>query len=280
MKKLNLNTVNHFASIINNVEPNGRLIVEKFKSFNTFIDNEDVSEGGYCQITRSQFCEKYCAKLNSEERLTEFILFYLSPSNFTLILSELENKVSILNEFLNYDDLKIVFYNNKRKVKYLDINQADESGNNTYLTNSNKIKKTIINSIEQAEKSIWISMYQLTSTDVFSLLLSKSKRNLDIQIILDDNLSNRNFIKDCVNLDFPILFTKGYESGEGIHHDKYFIIDGNLLLNGSVNATFSGLNKNSEHLSIDDSLISIKSFQLDFIATRRAIFRNFYLQKS
>jgi hypothetical protein len=121
LKRITQNTIDHIASLINSAAPNVKVTLNIFRSFGAKIDESDVSKGGYCGITKAQLCDKYCAILNKEQLLTDFIISYLSPAKDIWHNEILYDKIEILNNFLVFDDLKLELYDSNRKLKYVHL---------------------------------------------------------------------------------------------------------------------------------------------------------------
>ena len=269
--KLSYETADHLAEIIYSTEGNGKDIVDLFRGFCVDFDDEDVQVSGYCGAGgKLPFSKKYCRRLSDETKLANFILSYLNPRRFVGETGKLQDLVDSLNGHLKYDDIILEIYDSGRKIKFTSTEISGDGANVEHFFDSESIYRETLRYIKEAKRNILINMYMLTSQDIINLLVEKSSQSIDVQLILDDNLKNKEALEKH-DIDFHIMFVKGWDSGEGINHHKYYIIDDRFLLSGTANATFSGLKKNDENLTISDDLISINKYRENFITTKRHV---------
>lgn len=113
----------------------------------------------------------------------------------------------------------------------------------------NDIDYQIIKRIKNAESRILIAIAWFTNEKIGNELILK--KNLDIEIIIDDNQINRkskNLIKlEKENID--ISFIKGLNEKYYTMHNKFCVIDNFFVLTGSYNWTYNA-NNNHENLTI------------------------------
>lgn len=265
--------IESLAKIIVSYEANGIDIVDAFKKFGTDIDEDDIQPGGYCGAGgKLSFSKKYCTNLNEEGKLSNFILEYLDPKRFVLSNQFLIDSINRLNELLRFEDLALQLYDSGRRVKFTNLMDTQDGSSVSHYFNSEDIFQEVTNHIQDAKRSILINMYMFTSKPLIDLLVIKSSKNIDIQIILDDNDINRKAFEGK-HIDFHIMYVKGWDSGDGINHHKYYIVDDQYLLNGTANATFSGMSKNDENLTVSDDSLSIKQYRENFVSTKRNILK-------
>ena len=117
-----------------------------------------------------------------------------------------------------------------------------------YFSPNGGCQEAVITQIDNAQKSIDIAMYAFTSRDIAQALVAAKKRQVKVRIVLDnaqikDQYSkSRYLIGKGVNVKFRL--------GPGLMHNKFAIIDGRVLLTGSLNWTASADRKNAENLLI------------------------------
>lgn len=110
------------------------------------------------------------------------------------------------------------------------------------------IENEINSSINSSKRRIHIAVAWFTNQVLFDSLLNTAQRDVEIKIILQNDILNRNEF----GLEFGLLANKGAEirfavSNSGTMHHKFCIIDNNVI-SGSYNWTYHS-NKNEEKKS-------------------------------
>ncbi|MCD6407601.1 hypothetical protein J7L87_00945 [bacterium] len=97
-----------------------------------------------------------------------------------------------------------------------------------FFTPSQKAEKIFKEKIKNAEKSIYISSYSLSSPFLINLL--QKKKNIEVRIIVEKNTKSLNWknLKFHIHNQYPIF------------HSKFIVIDKKYLFIGSLNYTESG----------------------------------------
>lgn len=112
------------------------------------------------------------------------------------------------------------------------------------------IRWNILEQINKAEKEIKIAVCWFTNQQLFDAICEKLDSQVHVElIILNDYINNR---ED--GLDFQRFIDLGgylyFGNNESPMHNKYCIIDGRMLINGSYNWTYYAENKNEENVII------------------------------
>lgn len=106
-----------------------------------------------------------------------------------------------------------------------------------YFSPNGGIQKKIASLIQNSTSTIEIAMYSFTADPLEAEVISASKRNVKVRIILDKSQSKGKFSSyqtfKQYNLDVHLL--KGKD--RGIMHDKIGIFDGKEIVFGSYNWT-------------------------------------------
>lgn len=110
------------------------------------------------------------------------------------------------------------------------------------------IQNTIISDIQNAHKEIMIAVAWFTNKKIFSSLLEKLDDGIKVKlIVINDNINIRKF-----GIDFQDFVTAGgelYFAEKNIPmHNKYIIIDDNVVITGSYNYTYLAETVNDENI--------------------------------
>jgi phospholipase D len=113
----------------------------------------------------------------------------------------------------------------------------------------NQCGSFIVSHIDQAKKSIYVQAYGFTHPDIINSLKEATKRNVNVEIILDSsNFSKKKLplIRELEEVGIKIYKAKV----SGIAHNKIMIIDEKKVLTGSFNFTKSADARNAENILI------------------------------
>ncbi len=127
------------------------------------------------------------------------------------------------------------------------------------------IRKEILSELNQAEKEIIVAIYWFTNHELFEKLCEKRENGVSILLIVhNDFINNRenglNFQK-FIDLGGELYFS----DADNPMHNKFCVIDGKVLINGSYNWTYFAESKNNENiLLIKNEEETVKAFRTEF----------------
>jgi phospholipase D len=151
-----------------------------------------------------------------------------------------------------------IFISNKGIQNFLDNGQVSISTPSPIAIGSSEIDlcftppsgcaKVISNLILQANKSIYVQAYGITSEEIARELIAAHKRGVNVRILLDkSNLHDKySRMKEMQDAGIEVSIDKV----SGIAHNKVIIIDLRLLVTGSFNFTKSADTRNAENVII------------------------------
>ncbi len=112
------------------------------------------------------------------------------------------------------------------------------------------IRAEILSELKSTQKSIWVAVYWFTNQELFNTLKLKRKQEVSVKLIIHNDYIN---IREA-GLPFQELIDCGCEfyfsDDDYPMHNKFCIIDGQVLINGSYNWTYSAESKNRENVLI------------------------------
>jgi len=117
----------------------------------------------------------------------------------------------------------------------------------------------IIKSIDAAEEFIIIAMYTFTGVEIAQAILKARDRGIDIKIYLDRSQvkakynRSRYFVQNGIEVRIS--------SNNYIMHNKFAVIDNEIVITGSYNWTASAGERNDENLMVIDDPEIIEIFQ-------------------
>jgi tetratricopeptide (TPR) repeat protein len=125
------------------------------------------------------------------------------------------------------------------------------------------IREVIKKKLEEASSSVRIAVAWFTDKELFDILILKSKKGIQVELILNDD-----HINSGSEINFEYLFANGgkvYHPKDynNLMHNKFCVIDNNLVLNGSFNWT-NKANHNNENLIILQGTETAQKFINEF----------------
>ena len=114
----------------------------------------------------------------------------------------------------------------------------------------------VLREIGSAKKELLVAVYAFTNDDLANALVQAKKRGVAIQIVLDRefdlaNPSSKGKFFDAQKIPVRRISGAkpvGADKDGGLMHQKFAIIDRNVVLAGSYNWTYAAENSNDENL--------------------------------
>jgi phosphatidylserine/phosphatidylglycerophosphate/cardiolipin synthase-like enzyme len=139
-----------------------------------------------------------------------------------------------------------------------------------YFSPDGGAEKALVQAIDQAQHSIQAAVYTFTSRTVAEALLRAGKRGVRISLILDGNDESeysKGFYlsKKGIAVRYSRgLRRRGKKISYGLMHDKFAVIDKDLVVTGSYNWTVSAERWNYENLLVIDSASLASRYEQEF----------------
>lgn len=122
--------------------------------------------------------------------------------------------------------------------------------------------ENIINELEKSDSEILIAAYSLTHDGVEKELVEKSK-NVKVELLIEKQ--NINLLG--TNISYLKNYFKVYEDKNKYQmHNKFFVIDEEIVITGSMNPTGNGDKRNNENLLIIKDKEIAKLYKQNFIS--------------
>jgi phosphatidylserine/phosphatidylglycerophosphate/cardiolipin synthase-like enzyme len=110
---------------------------------------------------------------------------------------------------------------------------------------------TVLQAIDASRSTIRLQMYSLTLQEIVSALVRAKRRGVDVRVIVDNDQlhhdrSDSSRVTNLASAGVPVLV----DTVPGLMHDKIMVIDGESVLTGSFNYTWSAEHWNAENLLV------------------------------
>ncbi|HXG91615.1 MAG TPA: phospholipase D family protein [Blastocatellia bacterium] len=102
--------------------------------------------------------------------------------------------------------------------------------------------------IDQAQKTIFVQAYSLTSSPIAKALIKARKRGVQVEVIIDGERADEKYSQiRNLNKEGVDTFT---DNNHAIAHNKVIIIDSQILVTGSLNFSRGADERNAENTII------------------------------
>ncbi|NQZ84827.1 MAG: hypothetical protein HRU03_03835 [Nanoarchaeales archaeon] len=189
---------------------------------------------------------------------------YKNNNNMLVIYSK--TLASFYNKEFNENLLQNKFQKKKTNFDFPIINLTTLTDNQTYIINiemcpSEQCLSKTLNILNKAEREILFANFVLTQNDIEQLLLDKANANVIVMGVVENRLKNvKGTMIQELNETFPISIDKNKNT---MHH-KFFIVDEEYVITGSMNPSASGVSGNDENLIIIRNKELAKQFKEEF----------------
>ncbi|MFA5999328.1 MAG: phospholipase D-like domain-containing protein [Candidatus Babeliales bacterium] len=134
----------------------------------------------------------------------------------------------------------------------------------------NLMKETVFDLIDNAKKSLLVSMFTFTDKQAARKLSLAKARGVRVRVVMDHASSSKKyFIKDILEeFDIP---TSVYKKSDAINHNKYVVVDDNKVWMSSMNWTDAAYHRNCESGILLYSRAIASFYEKDFKHTETLI---------
>lgn len=124
----------------------------------------------------------------------------------------------------------------------------------------NNIQDKILYQLDKAKVSIYLAVAWFTNTVLRDKLLEKQQQGVRIEIVTNKDGVNTKHGVDLTPFDHkPIRGKNG-----GLMHNKFCVIDNQVVINGSYNWSINAEQKNYENITIDKDSKRATEFSIEF----------------
>jgi cardiolipin synthase len=121
----------------------------------------------------------------------------------------------------------------------------------------------VVDAINAAKKSVHMTMYLLTSTDVIDALIARHKAGVDVKVLLDSSSTTGN--GSVYNQLKSAGVSVAWSSTTFTYtHEKCVIVDGKTAWIMTMNLTYSSPTSNREYLAIDTAAADVAEAEAIF----------------
>ena len=119
-------------------------------------------------------------------------------------------------------------------------------------------EKNIIEMLDLSTKTVDLGIYALNNKNITNAIVNATKRGIKIRAVYDRSQSTLSapFLGQLKDAGVECYYNHVHK----IEHNKFIIIDNQIVMNGSFNFTETAEHKNSENCTIHDNINVVKAF--------------------
>ena len=233
----------------------GSQLVTLFQNLGFRDDVYDFSNGGLPKLGNSNF--NTSRQNYVKDRINKIADINLKKLIEQLITDSFDKQkaVSLLNEVLSLDNIQLAY--NDYVITWEGVNKNIEIENEVVFKEN---EKKVIESINNAKVSILVAMAWFTNEKIKDALETKRQEGLRIEIVIYKDGVNSAHGVDLSSFD---SIEKVADRG-GIMHNKFCVIDNQIVLTGSYNWTTNAESKNDENVLITKDNDTATKYSVEF----------------
>lgn len=221
----------------------GKELVELFNKYGGF---RDVYNNGLPKIqeglntAKKTYAEDRLKKMNGKDELSALIEEIIERSTWK------EKCAEEINSILSACKYNISKHNDKYIVTGLIIKKTP------YIANAakfEKIQSNILETLDKAKVSISVAVAWFTNVKLYNKLIEKKEQGVDVRIVINNDGVNKKHGIDMSQINVVEIKS---ERG-GIMHNKFCVIDNQIVITGSYNWTDNAELKNAENINITEN---------------------------
>lgn len=131
---------------------------------------------------------------------------------------------------------------------FIFIGAAEAGEIEIYFSPKGNCAEEIMQELSEAKETIDVAMYYFTARELAYKLVEMSSKGVKVRVYLDEEQETAGYSKSrfLINEGIPVRF----ESGSGLMHNKFCVIDAKTVITGSYNWTQKAEQQNDENVII------------------------------
>lgn len=101
----------------------------------------------------------------------------------------------------------------------------------------------LINAIKNSKTTFYGAFYDISSVKITRELISAHNRGVDVKLVTENDTFSGDAISELTESGIPIVT----DTGSGLMHNKFAVIDGSYIFTGSYNTTDNGSSRNNNN---------------------------------
>jgi len=131
----------------------------------------------------------------------------------------------------------------------------------SYMCPQDNCEQRVLEILNKSKKSIDMAAFSFTNENIENMLMEKSKLGVKVRGVVEKrNWNTQGSNTNNLSKQFFLI----NDTNKYTMHHKFFIVDNNWVITGSMNPTGAGVNYNDENILIIESADIAKLYQIEF----------------
>jgi phosphatidylserine/phosphatidylglycerophosphate/cardiolipin synthase-like enzyme len=220
----------------------GRELVNLFNTFgfrDVYREGLPINQKTNQHMSRKQYIENRLLQLSGRIELRLLLESVINKAHDSVAFSK---EINSIIEVEGYNAFEM---NGVYSIQGGVIDRRPSVQNEAHFIH---IQNQILTALDKARVSIRLAMAWFTNVILFNKLIEKQNQGIDVQLLIYDDYINVNY-----GVDFSQLNCKHIKHAEhgGLMHDKFCVIDNQIVITGSYNWTNNAEYRNNENITIE-----------------------------
>lgn len=204
------------------------------------------------RMSRKEYAEERLKFLSGNDSLRQLL---------EQIVNDADNQPSFADDFnkiLNPEGFSVTKVDGKYVIQGGVIDNTPPVTNEAHFEN---IQNQILAALDEARVSINVAMAWFTNKTLLNKLIEKNEAGIDVKVVIYDDEINRKHGVDLSKLEHTLV---GRAEKGGKMHDKFCVIDNQIVITGSYNWTSSAEFNNDENITIQKDPKQASEYSVEF----------------
>ncbi|MDV3953607.1 phosphatidylserine synthase [Elizabethkingia anophelis] len=175
-----------------------------------------------------------------------------------IVINTSPNIIENIKEFLIDEGYTIEETNGRYSIQGAIIIKSKPVVNEAHFQD---IQNRILKALDDAKVSITVVMAWFTNETIFQKLIEKSKQGVDVKLAIFDDGINRKHGVDVSQLPH-VKLKRGLRGG--LMHNKFCVIDNQIVITGSYNWSDNAEFKNDENITIEHDTEQATKYSVEY----------------
>lgn len=209
-----------------------------------------IMPNSHLKYSRKTFAEQKMAEINDTDKLRRLLEYVINSSKNP-------SAINTIKQIISHDGYSIEENDNTCVIVGDLVDNCQPVATEAYFLN---LEKQVLDTLDKARVSIWVAMAWFTNENIKNKLISKKREGVDVDIVIYDDVVNHNHGVDLS--DLPYMCVKSKRGG--YMHNKFCIIDNQIVMTGSYNWTKNAETHNDENISILKDPETASDYSVEF----------------
>jgi phosphatidylserine/phosphatidylglycerophosphate/cardiolipin synthase-like enzyme len=209
----------------------------------------DIGKSNGQRPSKTEYVRKRLADLNDTHNLRQLLNDFVKE-NASVILD--------LQKILNPEGYGVEEVNGEIKVQGGVVFKEAPIKNEAHFQD---IQNRILKALDKAEVSITLVMAWFTNDTLFQKIIEKHKQGIEIKLAIYDDGINKKYGVDISKVPH-IKLKKGLRGG--LMHNKFCVIDNQVVITGSYNWSANAEFKNDENVTVENDPKQASKYSVEY----------------